>query len=69
MREGWSAFKMLTGKPIGKRLPRRPRRRWEDRLKWLLKNIWVNTKNWINLAQNGDYWSALVNAEFSFWVS
>ena len=32
MAEGRSAFKILTGKPTGKRLLGRPRRRWEDNI-------------------------------------
>ena len=32
MEEGRSAFKIVTGKPTGKRPPRRPRRRWEDNI-------------------------------------
>ena len=37
MEEGRSAFKILTGKPIGRRPLGRPRRRWEDNLEWTLK--------------------------------
>ena len=37
MGEGRSAFKILTGKPKGKRSLGRPRRRWEDTLEWILK--------------------------------
>ena len=37
MEEGRSAFKMLTGKPIGKRPLGKPRRRWETILEWTLK--------------------------------
>ena len=33
MEEGRSAFKILTGKPIGKRPLGRPRRRWEDNIR------------------------------------
>ena len=37
MEEGRSAFKILTGKPTGKRPLGRPRRRWEAILEWSLK--------------------------------
>ena len=37
MKEGRSAFKMLTGKPTGKRPLGRPRRRWQDNVEWTLK--------------------------------
>ena len=39
MEEGRSAFKILTGKPKGKRLLRRPRCRWEDNIRMDLKEI------------------------------
>ena len=41
MEEGRSAFKILTGKRIGKR----PRRRWEDNIRMDLKEIGINTRN------------------------
>ena len=40
------AFKMLTGKPTGKILIGRPRRRWEHNIKMNLKGMGVNTSNW-----------------------
>ena len=52
---------MLTGMPVGKRTSGRPRRRWEDNIRMDLKEIGVNTNNWVDLAQNRDYWRALVN--------
>ena len=48
--KGRSAFKILTGKPIGKRHLGRPRRRWED-ITMDLKEIGVNTRNWVDSAQ------------------
>ena len=33
-----------------------------------LKEIDVNTRNWIDLAQNRGYWIALLNAELNLWV-
>ena len=38
MEDGSSAFKILTGKPTGKRPLERPRRRWRTILEWTLKN-------------------------------
>ena len=52
MEEGRSAFKILTGKPTG---------RWEDNIRMDIKEIGFNTRNWVNLAQDMDYWRALVN--------
>ena len=48
MKEGRSAFKILTGKPTGKRHLVRPRRRWEDNIRMDLKEIGSNTRNFIN---------------------
>ena len=45
MEEGRSAFKMLTGKTIGKRTLRRPRHRWEDNIRMGLKEIGINMRN------------------------
>ena len=45
MEEGRSAFKILTGKPTGKRLLGRPRRRREDNIRMEVKEICINTKN------------------------
>ena len=56
MEKSRSAFKMLTGKPTGKRPLGRPRRRWED-----LEEIGVNAGNWVNSAQDRDYWRAFMN--------
>ena len=65
---GRSAFKMLTGKSTGKRTLGRPRHRWEDNIKMDLKEIGINTRNWVDLAQNRDYWRSLVNAALNLRV-
>ena len=44
MEEGRSAFKMLTGKPTGKRTFMWPRRRWKDNIRMDLKEIGINKK-------------------------
>ena len=62
MEEDRSAFKILTGKPTGKRPLGRRRRRWEVNIRMDLKEISVNTRNWVDPAQDRDYWRALVNA-------
>ena len=48
MEEGRSAFKILTGKPTGKRHLGRPRRRREDNIRKDLKEIGINTRNWVD---------------------
>ena len=45
--EGRSAFKILTGTPTGKRPLGRPRHRWEDNIRMDLKDIGINTRNWV----------------------
>ena len=62
MEEDRSAFKILTGTPAGKRPLERPRRRWEDIIRMDLEEIGINAGNWVNSAQDRDYWRALVNA-------
>ena len=64
MEEGRSAFKILTGKPRRKRPLRRSRRRWEDNIKIDLKEISINTRNWVDSAQVMDYWSLSEPAGF-----
>ena len=68
MEEGRSAFKILTGKPIGKRPLWRPRRRWEDNIRKDLEVIGINAGNWVNPAKDRDYWRSLVNAELNLRV-
>ena len=68
MEEGRSALKMLTGKPTGKRPLGRPRRRWEDNIRMDLEEIGINAGNWVDSAQDRDYWRALVNAALNLRV-
>ena len=66
--EGRSAFKILTGKPTGRRPLRRPRRRWEDNNRLYLEEIGINAENWVDSAQDRDYWRALVNGALNLRV-
>ena len=66
--EGRSAFKVLTGKPTGKRPLGRPRRRWEDNIRMDLEEISINTGNWVDSAQDRNYWRALVNTALNLRV-
>ena len=68
MEEDRSAFKILIGKPAGKKPLGRPRRRWEDNIRMDLKEMGINTRNWVDTAQVRDYWRALVNAALSLRV-
>ena len=61
MEEGKRAFKILTGKPTGKRPLEMPRRKSEDTIRMDLEEIGINVENWVDSAQNRNYWRALVN--------
>ena len=61
MEEGRSAFKILTGKPTGKRPLGRRRRRWEGNIRMDLEEIGIKAGNWVNSAQDRNCWRALVN--------
>jgi len=52
--------RVLVGKPEGKRLLWRPRRRWEDNIKMDVQKVGSRVVNWIELAQGRDRWRALV---------
>ena len=60
---------MLTGTAAGKRPLERPRRRWEDNIRMDLEEITINAGNWVDSAQDRDYWRALVNAALNLRVS
>ena len=68
MEEGRSAFKIIIGKPTGKRPLGRPRGRSEENIRMDLKEISINTRNWVDSAQDRDYWRALVNATLNLRV-
>jgi hypothetical protein len=61
MGETRNAYRILVGKPEGKRPLGRPRRRWEDNIKMDLGEIGWDGRDWIELAQDRDQWRALVN--------
>ena len=55
MEECRSALKILTGTPAGKSLLGRPRLRWEVNIRMDLKEIGINTRNWIDSAQDRNF--------------
>ena len=69
LEEGKSAFKIVTGKLTVKRSLGRPRRRWEDNIRMDLEEIGINAGNWVDSAQDRNYWRALVNAALNLRVS
>ena len=44
-------------------------RRWEDNIRMGRKEIGINTRNWVDSAQDRNYWRALVNAALNLRVS
>ena len=71
MEEGRSPFKILTGKPTGKRPLGKPRHRWEDNIKMDLDEIGISAGNFVDSAKDRDYSRALVNVfslEMSFFL-
>jgi hypothetical protein len=59
---------VLVGKPEGKRALRRLRHRWEDGIKMDLTEIGWEGVEWIHLAQDRDWWWALVNTVMNLQV-
>ena len=68
MEEDRSAFKISTGKPIGKRPLGRPSRRWEHIIRMDLEEIGINAGNVVDSAQDRDYWRALLNTVLNLRV-
>jgi len=62
MGERRSEYRVLVGKPEGKRPLGRPRCRWEDNIKMGLQELGCVVMDWIELAQDRDRWRVLVNA-------
>ena len=68
MEECRNAFKILTGKPIGKSPLVRPRRRWEDNIRMDLEEIGINAGKPVDSARDRDYFRAFVNAVLNLRV-
>ena len=62
-------YRVLVGKPEGKRPLGRPRRRWEENIKTDLQEVGCGGMDWIELAQDKDRWRALVNAVMNLRVA
>jgi hypothetical protein len=70
MGENKNAYRILEGKPEGKRPLGRSRRRWVDNIKMDLKDIGWDGMDWLDLAQHRDQWRVrvLVNTVMNLWV-
>jgi hypothetical protein len=55
-------YRLLVGKPEGKRPLGRPRRKWIDNIKMDLLEMGLNVVDWIGLARDRYRWRALVSS-------
>jgi hypothetical protein len=62
-----NAYRILVGKPEGKRPLGKPRRRWEDNIKMDIRGMRWGGMDWIDLALDRDQWRAIVNMGMTFW--
>jgi hypothetical protein len=69
MGEGRGAYRVLVGRPDGRRPLGRPRCRWEENIKMDLQEVgWGGGMDWIDMAQDWDRWRAVVNAVMNLRV-
>ncbi|KAJ4448620.1 hypothetical protein ANN_00010 [Periplaneta americana] len=69
MGESRNAYRVLVGRPEGKRSLGRPRRRWEDNITMDLREVGYDDRDWINLAQDRDRWRAYLRAAMNLRAS
>jgi hypothetical protein len=65
-REKRNAYRILVGRPEGKRSVGRPRRMWVDSIKMNLRGTGWGNMDWIDLVEDMDQWWALVNTIMKF---
>jgi hypothetical protein len=63
-----SMYRLLVGKPVGKRPLGRPRHRWVGNIKMDFVEIGLDELDWIGLAQDRYRWRALVNSVMNLQV-
>jgi hypothetical protein len=68
MGDGRHVYRVLVGKPEGKKPLERPRHRWEDGIKIDLREIGWGSAEWIHLTHDRDHCQALVNVVMNLWV-
>jgi len=61
-------YRILVGKPEGRRPLERPRHRWVDNIRMYLREVGCGYVNWIGLAQDRDRWRMLVSAVMNLRV-
>jgi hypothetical protein len=68
LQEGRRVYRVLVGRPKGKRPLGRPRHRWEDNIKMDFRETGINGANLILLAQDRVQWQAFVSMVINLWV-
>jgi hypothetical protein len=68
MGEKRNTYRLLVGKPEGKRPPGIRRHRWVDNIRMDLGEVGWGDVDWIDLAKDGNRWRALVNSVLNLWV-
>ena len=68
MGEGRGVYRVLVGKPEGRRPLGRPRCRWADDIRMDLQEVGCGYMDWIGLAQDRGTWLTLVSAVMNLWV-
>jgi hypothetical protein len=68
MGEKRNAYRLLVGKPEGKRPLGRPRRRWVDNIRTDLGEVGWGDVDWIDLAKDRNRWRDLVNSVLNLRV-
>ena len=66
--EGRGVYRVLVGKPEGRRPLGRTRRRWVDNIRMDLQEVGCRGMDWIELAQDRDRWRTLLNTVMHLWV-
>jgi hypothetical protein len=68
MGKGRGVYRILVGRPEGRRSLGRPRRRWEDNIKMDLQEVGWGAMDWIDMALDRDMWRAVVSAVMNLRV-
>ena len=68
MGEERGVYRVLVGKPEGRRPLGRPRRRWVDNIRMDLQEVGCGYVDWIGLAQDRDRWQTLVSTVMNLRV-
>jgi len=66
--ERWCVYRVLLGKPEGRRPLGRPRRRWVDNIRTDLHEVGCGYMDWIGMAQDRDRWRTLVSVVMNLRV-